>query len=143
MALAPRQALELWTDLRRWPSFVEGFARVKEVSPEWPEVGAKLVWESTPAGRGRVTEKVVESEGERFATQVYDESLKGTQTAVFEAAEEGTRVDVRLAYDLSQTGPARALADWLFIRRALRDSLRRTLQRFAVEAEEEAALRSP
>jgi Polyketide cyclase / dehydrase and lipid transport len=143
VALTPSEASRLWTDLRRWPSFVQGFARVKEVSPEWPEVGAKLVWESTPAGRGRVTEKVVESEAERFATEVYDESLNGTQAATFEAGEEGTRVEVRLAYELSQSGPARALADWLFIRRALRDSLRRTLQRFAVEAEEEAGLRFP
>jgi hypothetical protein len=33
------------------------------------------------------------------------------------------------------------VADAIFIRRALRDSLRRTLFRFAVEAEEEAGLR--
>ena len=34
-----------------------------------------------------------------------------------------------------------AVTDMLFIRRALRDSLERTLRRFAVEAEEEAGLR--
>ena len=33
------------------------------------------------------------------------------------------------------------VADVIFIRRALRDSLRRTLARFAVEAEDEAGLR--
>jgi hypothetical protein len=33
------------------------------------------------------------------------------------------------------------VADALFIRRALRDALRRTLFRFTVEAEEEAGLR--
>jgi hypothetical protein len=33
------------------------------------------------------------------------------------------------------------VADVLFVRRALRDALRRTLRRFAVEAEEEAGLR--
>jgi hypothetical protein len=33
------------------------------------------------------------------------------------------------------------VADALFIRRALRDALRRTVGRFAVEAEEEAGLR--
>jgi hypothetical protein len=37
-------------------------------------------------------------------------------------------------------GPLRAVADFIFIRRALRDSLRRTLRRFAVEAAEEARL---
>jgi hypothetical protein len=34
----------------------------------------------------------------------------------------------------------RGLADALFIRRALRDSLRRTLSRVRIEAEEEARL---
>jgi hypothetical protein len=54
---------------------------------------------------------------------------------------EGTRVELTLDYELSKYGPLRAVADVLFIRRALRDALRRTLRRFAIEAEEEAALR--
>jgi hypothetical protein len=33
------------------------------------------------------------------------------------------------------------VADAIFIRRALRDALRRTLYRFRIEAEEEASLR--
>ena len=47
---------------------------------------------------------------------------------------------LRLDYELSSGGPLRVVADALFIRRALRDSLRRTVHRFAVEAEEEASL---
>ena len=50
-------------------------------------------------------------------------------------------MELRLDYELTRYGPARALADVLFIRRALRDALRRTLRRFAVEADEEAGLR--
>jgi Polyketide cyclase / dehydrase and lipid transport len=141
VAPAPDAARALWTDLRRWPSFVEGFARVREVSEDWPEEGAKLVWESTPAGRGRVTERVTESTPTTFATEVFDDSLRGAQRASFDAVEEGTRVTVELEYELEKYGPLRALADVIFIRRALRDSLRRTLARFAVEAEEEAGLR--
>jgi hypothetical protein len=141
VALEPEVALGLWTDPRRWASFVEGFARVVEQSGDWPAQGSKLVWESIPAGRGRVTERVVESRDDAFTTEVFDESLNGTQRAAFEPVEGGTRVVVELEYELAKYGPLRAVADVIFIRRALRDSLRRTLARFAVEAEEEAGLR--
>ena len=134
--------MALWSDVRRWPSFVEGLARVGEPTGGWPEPGAKVVWESGPGGRGRVTEKVVERSGGRFATQVFEERLVGRQTAGFEAAGEGaTRVALELRYELAREGPLGALTDALFIRRALGDSLVRTLRRFAVEAEDEAGLR--
>ena len=141
VALPPEQAAELWRDVRRWASFVEGFARLREVSPEWPAEGARVVWESGPSGRGRVTERVVESGERRFATRVFEDALSGLQRAAFEPVDEGTRVELRLEYELSRYGPLRAVADVLFIRRALRDALRRTLRRFSVEAEEEAGLR--
>jgi hypothetical protein len=48
---------------------------------------------------------------------------------------------LELEYELTGAGPLAALTDALFIRRALRDMLRRTVSRFAVEAQEEAALR--
>ena len=56
------------------------------------------------------------------------------------ARASGCEVLVELDYELNEGGPLRAVADLIFIRRALRDSIRRTLQRFAVEAAEEAAL---
>jgi hypothetical protein len=142
VALEPGETLQLWTDLRRWPSFVEGFGHTLEVVSGWPAEGGKLVWESTPGGRGRVTERVLESRDGRFATQVFEQALAGTQTLTALADPEGgSLVELRLDYELTRSGPARALADALFIRRALRDALRRTLRRFAVEAEEEAGLR--
>jgi hypothetical protein len=141
VALAPEAACRLWTDPSRWASFVEGFARVREVSDDWPDRGAKLVWESIPTGRGLVTERVVESGPGRFATEVFDDSIHGTQRARFEPVEGGARVELELEYELVKYGPLRWLADVLFIRRALRDSLRRTLSRLAVEAEDEAGLR--
>jgi hypothetical protein len=142
VALTPEAALRLWSDTDRWPSFVEGFARMLERDPGWPGGGAKVVWESTPAGRGRVTEKVVEGEGpDRLVTRVFEERLRGTQTFRVVESEAGARAELALEYELTKYGPLSAVADVIFIRRAIRDSLRRTLSRFAVEAEEEAGLR--
>ena len=140
--LPPEDAMRLWTDVSRWPSFVEGFARRLELSSNWPEKGARVVWESNPEGRGRVTETVVESEPARFATQVFEEQLMGTQTFHVAPASDGSRVALSLDYELTGHGPLRGLADTLFIRRALRDALRRTLVRFRIEAEDDAGLRA-
>jgi hypothetical protein len=136
VALDPEPALELWTNTDRWATFIEGFARVVERDREWPDEGAKVVWESNPSGRGRVTEKVLERGPGVFATRVFEDRLQGTQTA---RVADG-RFLLTLEYELVAGGPLRAVADVLFIGRALRDSLRRTVHRFAVEAEEEAAL---
>jgi uncharacterized membrane protein len=140
--LPPERAEALWLDTARWPTFVEGFKHVVEPAPEWPESGAKLVWQSIPGGRGRVTEKVVAREpGRSVATRVFEEQLTGTQTVRFEpAAPAGTAVEVVLEYELTRGGPLRAVANALFIRRALSDALARTLRRYAAEAADEAAL---
>ena len=141
LPIAPAEALRLWSDVDRWPSFVEGFARRLELSDAWPEPGGRVVWESTPDGRGRVTETVVESTAERFATQVFESALMGTQTLRVLPADAGSEAELSLEYVLTRYGPLGGVADALFIRRALRDALRRTLLRFAIEAEEEASLR--
>jgi hypothetical protein len=142
LVLTPEAALRLWTDVDRWPTFVEGFARTLERSAEWPAAGSRVVWESTPAGRGRVTEKVAEAEGpDRFVTQVFEDRLQGRQTFRVVESEGGSRAELAMEYELTKYGPLRAIADAIFIRRAIRDSLRRTLRRFSVEAQEEAGLR--
>jgi uncharacterized membrane protein len=89
-----------------------------------------------------VTEKVTIAEpAGRFETRVFEEALSAAQLVSFARAEDGrTRVELRLDYELAQSGPLRALADVLFIRRALTQALHRTLARFAAEAAEEAAL---
>ena len=141
--LAPETAAALWRDLNRWPSFVENFARVVEQKGEWPSVDSRVVWESGPGGRGRVTEKVRENQPTRFATLIYEERLAGTQTALFEPSQtEGhTRLRVQLEYELVDAGPLSGLTDVLLIRRALRDALTRTVRRYTVEAEDQAGLR--
>ena len=140
--LSPARAFELWTDVGRWATFVDGFANVERMSDDWPQAGAKLVWRSVPTGRGTVTEKVRESlPGARFQTDVLEERLIGTQTVEFEAAEQGgTGVVLSLDYTLVRKGPLGWLTDVLFIRRAQNDALARTLRRFAIEAADEAAL---
>jgi Polyketide cyclase / dehydrase and lipid transport len=139
--LAPEAALVLWTDTSRWASFIEGFAHVVERSADWPAPEERVVWQSIPGGRGRVTEKVVERGSDHFATMVFEDALMGRQGLRAVAAEGGSEVELSLEYTLVKYGPLSVVADALFIRRALRDALRRTLIRFAVEAEEEAGLR--
>jgi hypothetical protein len=142
VALTPEAALRLWGDVSRWVNFVEGFARVVEQDPQWPAPDSRVIWESIPSGRGQVTEKVVDSGGpDRFSTMVFEDRLAGRQTLRAVESEGGARVELTLEYTLTSYGPLGPLADVLFIRRALGDSLRRTVTRFRVEAEEEAGLR--
>lgn len=143
--LPPRRAIDLWLDTARWPTFVDGFGAIDQRHERWPEPGARVVWRSKPGGRGTVTEKVAELEPPgKVVVQVLDDQLSGRQTVTFEPLPdeggEGCEVLVELDYKLNEGGPLRAVADFVFIRRALRDSIRRTLERFAVEAAEEAAL---
>jgi hypothetical protein len=139
--LQPADALALWTNVERWPTFIEGFARMIECSPGWPAEGERLSWESSPGGRGRVTEKVVERSPDRFTTMVFESALMGRQTLRAVPHGAGAEVELSLEYTLVKYGPLSVVADTLFIRRALRDSLARTVGRFAVEAEDEAGLR--
>ena len=141
LPLPPADVLRLWCDVERWPSFVEGFARRLELTEAWPEPGGRVVWESTPDGRGRVTEKVTENAQDHFSTQVYEKALMGTQTLRVLPASDGSEAELSLEYELVRYGPLGGVADALFIRRALRDALKRTLYRFSVEAEDEAGLR--
>ena len=140
LPLPPPDVLRLWTDVDRWPSFVEGFARRLELREPWPEARGRVVWESNPTGRGRVTETVVSHGSDHFSTQVFETALTGVQTLRVVPADDGSEVELSLEYELARYGPLRGLADALFIRRALRDSLRRTLSRVRIEAEEEARL---
>ena len=136
-------AWRLWTDVSRWPAFMEGFKHVERQSGEWPAEGARLQWVSIPGGRGTVSERVVESEPlRRLVTQVFEEAMTATQVVTFEPAGdlEETWVEFVLDYELTQAGVLKQITDVLFIRRALAAAIDRTLRRFATEAEEEAAL---
>jgi uncharacterized membrane protein len=140
---APLTAVEaLWYDTARWPSFVDGFAHVVKEEDGWPGEGGRLVWQSTPRGRGRVVERVTGHEPGRGQTVlVEDPKLRGTQRVQFEPLADGTAVALALEYELKEPdNPLRPLVDLLFIRRALRDALRRSLERFGREVEAEFEL---
>ena len=137
------EAYELWTDVRRWPTFVDGFSRVERLDDSWPREGAKLVWRSVPGGRGAVTERVVRDQPNALhETVVFEEKLDGTQTVTFTQGDEPstTRVNFTLEYKVSVGGPLKPVVDALFIRRAQNDALARTLRRFATEAAEQSEL---
>jgi hypothetical protein len=125
------EAERCWYDTSRWPQWVEGLERVIEVTDGWPDVGASIVWQSGPAGRGRVTERVLEYEPLRGqALEVQDSSIRGRQTVIFTAAGEGVEVALTLEYQLLRRSLVSPIVDLLFIRRAMTASLGATLNRF-------------
>src|SRR5947209_5210735 len=128
------QAESCWYDTARWPEFVDELARVLEVSGPWPEAGAMVVWQSGPAGRGRVSERVLTHEPLANQTvEIEDDSLTGEQTVWFVPAPEGVEVVLELDYRIKRRNPLTSLIDLVFIRRLMAGSLARTLSRFGVE----------
>lgn len=128
------EAEALWYDPRRWAAWIDGFGHVAKLEGDWPQAGARLVWDSPPGGRGRVHERVVEYEPRSGqALEVEDERLRGTQRVSFEPMSDGVRIGIELSYELKESNFFTPLTDLLFIRRALRDSLKRSLIRFARE----------
>lgn len=125
-------AEELWYDLRRRPSFIDGFGSLTKVEGDWPDVGGRVVWNSPAGGRGAVAEKVDWFE-DRTGQALYleDEELRGTQTIRFEPAADGqVRVTLALDWELKEGGP---IKDWVLVRRRIGESLRRTLVRYRTE----------
>lgn len=72
-----------------WSSWVDGFAAVT-TAPGYPERGGTLQWRSTPAGRGVVSERVLEHEPRRCHRISFDDDYaSGEQTTRFEIASGG------------------------------------------------------
>ena len=130
----------LWYDTTRWATFVDGFARVVSMDEDWPRSGV-ITWESRPGGRGRVLERVTGyAAGDGQVAEVEDDKLSGRQRVRFRANDDGVAVGLELAYELKRRPPGWQVVDVLFIRRAVRDSLARTLRRFAIELAAEREL---
>lgn len=129
------EVARLWFDLTRWSSIVDGFASLSRSEGDWPQAGARIVWDSLRNGRGRVVERVLEYEpGAAQLVAVEDPQLTGTQRVTFRAVNGGCEAGLELAYELKRgAGLGAALTDMFFVRRALGDALRRTLRRLAVE----------
>jgi hypothetical protein len=133
--VATSDAEELWYDTRRWPTFVDGLGHVFKVDEGWPrEPGAVVVWDAKPGGRGRVLERVVSFEARVGQTlEVEDEKIHGRQTIGFQPGGDGCAVSLELEYAIKQDRGVPAVVDFLFVRRPMRDSLKRTLARFERE----------
>ena len=126
----------LWYDHGRWAEWVDGLEQVVAVEGGWPQVGATVSWRSGPAGRGNVTERVLEHEPlHGQAVEVSDDSIRGEQTIAFTPEPPGVRVELSLAYEIRRRSPVTPVIDLLFIRRAMTVSLELTLSRFGASLE--------
>ncbi len=128
------EAEACWYDVQRWPAWVDGLDRVVQIAGNWPQPGASVEWVSGPAGRGRVVERVVGYEplaGQSL--EVQDDSIDGRQQVTFTPADAGVEVQLSLDYVIRQRSMFTPVVDFLFIRRAMTNSLVSTLERFGAE----------
>jgi hypothetical protein len=125
------EAETCWYDTARWPDWVDELARVSLVEGPWPAAGAIVMWQSGPAGRGRVQQRVVEYEPlEGQAVEIEDDSIAGEQRVTFVPAGDEVEVILTLDYKIKRRNPLTPLIDLLFIRRLMAASASRTLTRF-------------
>ena len=130
------EAETLWYDTTRWPDWVDGLARVTKVDDRWPQLGSSVIWESGPAGRGQVVERVVDFQPlAGCVVEVHDDSIRGRQSVAFAPDEEAVEIVLTLEYEIRRRSPLTPLVDLLFIRRVFRMSLEATLHRFGLELE--------
>jgi hypothetical protein len=126
-----------WYDVARWPSWVDGLDRIVETSDRWPQAGSSVTWQSGPAGRGRVTERVIAHEPlEGQTLEVEDDAIRGRQQVVFTPGDDEVEVTLSLEYEIKKSSFFTPLIDLLFIRRAMGASLQATLGRFGAELSE-------
>jgi uncharacterized protein YndB with AHSA1/START domain len=126
---------DFYFDVEGWSMWLDQFATLVS-SNGWPEGGGTLVWRSGAAGRGEVTEEVLEHvPRERHRVRFSDPSAEGELLATFAEAEAGTSVTLELTYELRSTGVFARVSDVLFVRSQMRASLHRTLLGLKVELE--------
>jgi hypothetical protein len=136
-------AEQCWYDTDGWPEWVDGVARVVSVEGDWPAVGAVIRWESGPAGRGYVTERVI-AYGPLggLTSDVEDDAITGRQTVAFGPdGDDAVTIELALTYTIRRRSILTPVVDLLFIRRAMTMSLRSTLNHFGAQLA--AVTRSP
>jgi Polyketide cyclase / dehydrase and lipid transport len=125
---------QLWYDKTRWASWIDGFGHIVSLDDDWPQTGARLLWDAGRVGphpRGRVIERVTRYEPRLGHTLDWeDAAFTGVRRVTFEPGHESTRITLEVEPTPKEKLPPARL--WLF-RRRLGDSLRRTLQRFSYE----------
>ena len=100
-------------------------------------------WESGPAGRGRVTERVVAYEPLVGLTTRGPATRRspGRQTVTFTPGTTSVTIELALEYRIRRRSIVTPVVDLLFVRRAMTMSLRSTLARFGAQLA--AVTRSP
>ena len=131
-----KETWDYYFEPRGWAAWVDGFAAV-ESAEGYPQEGGRLVWRSTPAGRGRVEERVLEhSPRTRHRIAFGDPESSGELETRFAVEGEATRVTLQLDYAVAAGGPFAGITERLFVRGQVRKSLQRTLLRLKHEAEQ-------
>ena len=128
------EAEALWYDPQRWPAWVDGFGHVVKLEGDVAGGGrARRVGLAARRPRARRRARVGLRGARGADARGRGREAAGTQTVTFEPGADGVEVALELEYELKQRNVFTPLTDVLFIRRALRDSLRRSLTRFAHE----------
>lgn len=132
--VVPGRAVEveqLWYDHTRWPSWIDGFGKVVSLDDEWPQTGARLMWDAPPGSRGRVVERVTRYEPRLGQTLDFEDAVfTGVRRVTFEPGLDQTGITLEVEPAPKERIPPARM--WLF-RRRLGESLQRTLQRFSYE----------
>ena len=107
---------DLYFEQRLWPVWSDGFDAVIETHG-YPQEGGTLRWRSTAAGRGEVSERVLEHAPRRLHHIAFtDPQTEGELTTTFQMQGDATVVEQRLGYGLTDGGVLGWASDRLFIR---------------------------
>jgi hypothetical protein len=134
---------DFYFDASGWPTWVDQFATVV-ASDGYPEPDGTLRWRSGRAGRGEVTERVLEHRPRRLHRIAFDDpQAAGELTTRFAVTDAGTTVGQELTYRLRRGGVLARITDALFVRSQMRASLARSLLALRAELEARGAGERP
>ena len=130
------EAMTAWCDTDRWHLWVEGLDRIVSVTEAWPGTGGIVRWQSGPAGRGDVTERILAYEPlAAIESEIEDDQVLARQHVQFAPlGDDQTEITLDFGYRITRRTPITPVIDWLFVRPAMSSSLQTTLGRFAANA---------
>jgi len=138
VAASLAETWDTYFDRRGWSTWVDAFQSVVE-EDGYPEAGGTLRWRSTPAGRGEVTEEVLEHEERRVQRVAFsDPTMAGELETRFAVEGAGTKVTQTLDYKLAERGVF-AFLGALFVKSQVARSVQRTLTDLKAHVEEIAS----
>ena len=127
----------LWTDLDRWPEWIEGLTKITDVSGPLDQAGTSYVtWFGGMSGRHEVLEA---ERPRRIRTRLGSRLLRGVTEATFEPEDGGTRI----SQTFETEGLLPAIAARIFSIGSYRGSFRGELDTFKRIAELEAPTQEP